>query len=64
MTGDSTGLWVSPRGNTTLISLSQNPATRYEFTIPAVGGNDDNTPEGDVVHADKKNGKSKRMPAE
>ncbi len=41
----------------------QNRATRYKFTIMAVGANDDDAPNRDVVHPDGKNGKSKRMEA-
>ncbi len=40
---------------------SQNPATRYAFTISAVDGNNDVAPYGNIVHPDGKNGKSKRM---
>ncbi len=38
--------------------------TRYKFTIPAVGGNDDDALDGEVVHPDGENGKSKCMVAE
>ncbi len=46
------------------ILSSRNWATRYEFTIPDVVANDDDAPDGDVVHLDVKNGKSKRMVTE
>ena len=38
-----------------------NPATRYKFMIPAVGTNDDDAPDGTVLHPDKESGKLKRM---
>ncbi len=46
------------------ISSSRNRVTRYGFTIPAVGVDDDDVPDSDVVHPDGENGKSKCMVAE
>ncbi len=44
--------------------MSRNPATRYEFTILAVGENKDDAPDGDVMSPNGKNSKFKRMMAE